>query len=207
MATVKRVLVAEDHPAMRDGLRKVIEKDGEMVVVAVAADGVQAALMHKELRPDITVMDLQMPKLDGLGAIAAIQAFSPAACFVVLTSFAGDARVRRALDSGVRAFVLKTSPSATLRAALRDAFDGKLVLDPTISKELLEPRVSEQLSIREISALKLVAQGNSNAHIGKRLSVTEHAVKARLKKILSKLGAQDRAQAVTIARERGFIDC
>jgi DNA-binding NarL/FixJ family response regulator len=203
----KRVLIAEDHPAMRDGLRKVVERDGDMVVVAAAADGVQAAQLHKALRPDITLIDLQMPKLDGLGAIAAIREFSPAACFVVLTSFAGDARVRRALNAGVRAFVLKTSPSAVLRAALRDAHDGRLVLDPAISTEPLERSAGEQLTTRELNALQLVAQGNSNARIGRKLSITEHAVKARLKKILNKLDAQDRAEAVTIARERGFIDC
>jgi DNA-binding NarL/FixJ family response regulator len=200
-------LIAEDHPAMREGLRKVIERDGDLVVVAAAADGVQAVMLHKELHPDITVMDLQMPKLDGLGAIAAIREFSPAACFVVLTSYAGDARVRRALDSGVRAFLLKTSHSAALRAALRDALQGKSVLDPAISKVVSEPWAGEPLTIREINALRLVAEGNSNARIGRKLSVTEHAVKARLKKILYKLRAQDRAHAVTIARQRGFIDC
>jgi DNA-binding NarL/FixJ family response regulator len=178
-----------------------------MVVVGTAGDGIQATLMHRELEPDVTVMDLQMPKLDGFGAIAAIRQFSPHACFVVLTSYAGDARVRKALDLGVRGFLLKTTHSVALRAALRDALQGKSVIDPAIAPELSRPFGEDPLSNREITALQLVAEGHSNAGIGTRLSITEHAVKARIKKILQKLGAQDRAHAVTIARRRGFIDC
>lgn len=184
-----------------------IERDRDLVVVGAAADGMQATLMHRELEPDITVMDLQMPKLDGFGAIAAIRQFSPDACFVVLTSYAGDARVRRALEIGARGFLLKTTHSAALRSGLRDALQGKSVIDPAIAAELARPFGEDPLSSREITALRLVAEGHSNAGIGSRLSITEHAVKARMKKILQKLSAQDRAHAVTIARRRGFIDC
>src|SRR5579863_39134 len=126
----KRVLIAEDHPAMREGLRRVVERDGDMVVVASAGDGMQAVQMYKERQPDITLMDLQMPRLDGLGAVAAIREISPTASFVVLTSYAGDARVRRALDSGVSAFLLKTTRSTVLLSALREALQGKSMVDP-----------------------------------------------------------------------------
>lgn len=125
MTTAARVLIAEDHPTMREGLRLVVERDGDMSVVAEAADGVQAVQLHKEFGPDITLMDLQMPKLDGLGAVAEIRKFSPAARIVVLTSYAGDVRVRRALDSGVSSFLLKTSPSTLLLSALREGLQGK----------------------------------------------------------------------------------
>jgi DNA-binding NarL/FixJ family response regulator len=207
LTTAKRVLIAEDHPAMREGLRRMIERDGDMVVVAAAGDGMQAAQLHKEFQPNITVMDLQMPRLDGLGAIAAIRKVSPTACFVVLTTYAGDARVRRALDSGVSSFLLKTTHSALLLSALREALQGQSVADPANATDVSSQLVGEKLSIREISVLKFVAEGDSNARIGIRLSITEHAVKARIKKIFSKLCAQDRAHAVTIARQRGFIDC
>lgn len=192
---------------MLDGLRRVIERDGDMAVVAAAGDGMQAAQLHKEFQPDVTVMDLQMPRLDGLSAIAAIRKFSPRACFVVLTSYAGDARVRRALDSGVSSFLLKTTHSTVLLSALREALQGKSVADPAIAADISGQLVGEKLSIREISVLKFVAEGDSNARIGIRLSLTEHAVKAKIKRIFHKLCAQDRAHAVTIARQRGFIDC
>lgn len=207
LTTAKRVLIADDHPAVREGLRRVIEREGDLVVVAAAADGIQAAQLHKEFQPDITIMDLQMPRLDGLGAIAAIRRVSPKACFVVLSSYGGDARFRRALDSGVSFFLLKTCNSAMLLSALRIALLGKSVVDPAIAAAISGKCPGDRLTIREISVLKLVAEGDSNARIGIRLSITEHAVKARIKKILSKLRAQDRAHAVTIARERGFIDC
>jgi DNA-binding NarL/FixJ family response regulator len=207
VATAKRVLIAEDHPAMREGLRSVIERDGDLVVVAMARDGLQAVEMHKEFQPDITLMDLQMPRLDGLGAVAAIREASPTARFVVLTSYAGDARVRRALESGVSSFLLKTTHSSLLLWALREALQGKSVLDPAVATEASAPPMDENLTSREISVLKFVAEGDSNARIGLRLCITEHAVKARIKNILRKLNAQDRAHAVTIARRRGFIDC
>jgi DNA-binding NarL/FixJ family response regulator len=205
LTVAKRVLIAEDHPAMREGLRRVIEKDGDMVVVGAAENGAQAVQLHKELQPDVTLIDLQMPKLDGLGAVAAIRQISPAARFVVLTSYAGDARVRRALDSGVSSFLLKTSHSTLLLSALRAALQGKSMIDPGIEASCQLP--GTKLTTREISVLKCVAEGDSNARIGVRLRITEHAVKARIKKILLKLVAQDRAHAVTIARQRGFIDC
>jgi len=192
---------------MREGLRRVIERDGDWAVVATAEDGLQTVQMHKELQPDITLIDLQMPRLDGLGAVAAIRKHSPTACFVVLTSYAGDARVVRALECGVSSFLLKTTRSSVLLSALREALQGKSVVDSAIGSAASGPFVGGRLSTREISVLKLVTEGDSNARVGARLCITEHAVKARIKKILQKLDAQDRAHAVTIARQRGFIDC
>lgn len=191
---------------MREGLRRAIEKDGDMVVVAAARDGMQAVELHRVFQPDITLMDLQMPRLDGLGAVAAIKKLSPGARFALLTSYAGDARVRRAFDSGVSAYLLKTSPSTVLRSALREAIEGKLVIDPAISLNAAIELDGGTLTAREISVLKHVAEGDSNARIGIKLSVTEYAVKARIRTILHKLDAQDRTHAVTIARQRGFID-
>jgi DNA-binding NarL/FixJ family response regulator len=207
LTTAKRVLIAEDHPAMREGLQRVVERDGDMIVIASAADGLQAVQLHLQLQPDVTLMDLQMPKLDGLGAVAAIREISPTSRFVVLTSYAGHARVRRALDYGASSFLLKTTHSTVLLSALREALRGRSVVDPGISRESSSPGTDHQLSTREIKVLEFVAAGNSNARIGVRLSVTEHAVKARIRRILQKLAAQDRSHAVTIARRQGFIDC
>jgi DNA-binding NarL/FixJ family response regulator len=163
--------------------------------------------MHKESQPDITLMDLHMPGLDGLGAITAIRRISPSASFVVLTSYAGDVRVRRALASGASVFLLKTTRSMVLLSALREALQGKPAADPAIALQASSPSGGEELSAREINVLRFVAEGESNARIGVRLSITEHAVKARIKRILRKLDAQARAHAVAIARHRGFIDC
>ena len=202
-----RILIADDHPSMREGLRATLERQNDMTVVAEADDGVTAVARFREHHPDLTLMDLQMPTLDGFGAIASIRAHDPQAVIVALTSYAGDARVVRALAAGAASYVLKTSRSKDIVAALRRTLSGEMVLDDPIAQDLAAYAGHEMLTPREISVLQLVAGGHINRDIGRKLNVSEEAVKARTKSIFAKLNARDRAHAVTIARQRGFIDC
>jgi DNA-binding NarL/FixJ family response regulator len=202
-----RILIADDHPAMREGLRAALEREQDMMVVAEAEDGASAIALFRSHRPHITVMDLQMPNLDGYSAIGCIRAEDPAAVIVAFTSYAGDARVTRALEAGASGYILKTSRSKDLVVTLRRALSGEQVLDDPILRELAAYAGTETLSPRELSTLRLMARGAGNRDIGRQLSVSEETIKARAKSIFAKLGARDRSHAISIARERGFIDC
>jgi DNA-binding NarL/FixJ family response regulator len=197
------VLIADDHPATREGICALIERDGTFKVVAQARDGMECVSLFRTHRPQLTLMDLHMPRMDGLGAAASILGEFPGALILALTSYEGDARVERALALGVRSYILKTSHPREVRCALRRVLNGEIVVD----QQLLERTHSrDQLTVREISVVRLVAQGIANRDIGLSLHVSEHTVKARLKSVLAKLGANDRTHAVTLARDRGFLD-
>jgi len=201
-----RILIADDHPVMRQGLRAMLEQESDMVVIGEANDGAQAIEQFQVLRPDVTLIDLQMPNVDGLQAITAIREFAPAALFVVLTTYPGDARVNRALSLGATSYILKTASSEEIAGALRGALSGKAVVAQTIAQDMSAFRGMEPLSARELSVLRLVALGNSNRSIGQALNISEETVKTRIKNILAKLGALDRTHAVTLAVKRGFLD-
>ena len=201
-----RILIADDHPVMRQGLRAILAQEPDMQVIGEAGDGAETIAKFKELRPEVTLIDLQMPKVDGLQAISAIRACEPGALLVVLTTYPGDARVNRALSLGATSYILKTATSDEIAAALRAARAGKTIVAPTIAREITALQGIEDLSTREVSVLRLVAQGNSNRSIGKALNVSEETVKTRIKNILAKLGAHDRTHAVTIAVRRGYLD-
>ena len=202
-----RVLVADDHPVMREGLRGIIELEGNMSVVAEAGDGAEAITQFRRHRPDVALIDLQMPNMDGLGALEAIRAESPTAAMVVLTTFPGDARVCQALALGALSYILKTSTPAEIVAAIRSASLGRgSLLGSEVVRNVAAHRGSETLSEREISVLRLVATGEQNRRIGAALNVSEQTVKTRMRNILAKLDARDRTHAVTIAMRRGFID-
>jgi DNA-binding NarL/FixJ family response regulator len=201
-----RILIADDHPVMRQGLRAMLEQEGDMEVIGEAGDGAQAIAQFQLLRPDITLIDLQMPKVDGLQAISAIRAFAPSALIVVLTTYPGDARVNRALSLGATSYILKTASSEEIAGTLRGALSGKTMVAPTIAQDISAFKGMEPLSARELSVLRLVALGNSNRSIGQALNVSEETVKTRIKNILAKLGALDRTHAVTLAVKRGFLD-
>jgi DNA-binding NarL/FixJ family response regulator len=201
-----RILIADDHPAMRDGLALAIARQSNMEVVGVAFDGVDAVNQFSTLRPDGVLMDLQMPRKSGLQAIADIRAISDDARVVVLTSYAGDARVARALALGATSYILKTAPTEAIIAAIRSACNGRTVLGPDVSYELKLHRGMEPLSPREISVLRLIASGKHNRRIGEELNVSEDTVKSRIKNILAKLHAHDRSHAVALALKRGFLD-
>jgi DNA-binding NarL/FixJ family response regulator len=201
-----RVLIADDHPVLRAGLRSMIEAESGLKVIGNATDGEEAILQHSLLRPDVTLMDLQMPNVDGLVAISAIRAATPDARIVVLTSYRGDARVARAISLGAISYLLKTATASEIASTLRGALLGKRLVGWDIAGEVSVHERAESLSAREVNVLQLVASGNQNRDIGETLAVSEHTVKSRLKNILSKLGARDRTHAVIIAMRRGFIE-
>ena len=203
-APATRVLIADDHPATREGLCALLERAGHFEVVAQAEDGLEAVTLYRQFRPDLVMLDLHMPRVDGLQAVDAILKEFPKALIVVLTSYEGDARVARALALGVRSYILKTSHPREVMCALRRVLAGEVVVEKRLASSAYLPQ--DQLTSREISVVKLVALGTPNRDIGVSLNVSEHTVKARIKSILGKLGANDRTHAVTIARDRGFLD-
>lgn len=201
-----RVLIADDHPVMRDGIAAAIESGHDMVVIGEAADGAEAIVRFRELRPDVALVDLQMPGVDGLQAIAAIGGEFPDARIIVLTSYPGDARVKRALTFGASAYLLKTATREEILTAIRSVMNGRRVVASEVAGEIASHAWSEMLSDRELSVLRLVATGHTNKRIAEVLCISEDTVKARLKNIMIKLGAMDRTHAVTLARNRGFFD-
>ncbi|WP_343214803.1 response regulator transcription factor [Dyella sp. RRB7] len=201
-----RVLIADDHPVMRDGIAAAVESGHDMVVIGQAADGAEAIVRFRELRPDVALVDLQMPGVDGLQAIAAIGGEFPDARIIVLTSYPGDARVKRALTFGASAYLLKTATRDEILAAIRSVMNGRRVVASEVAGEIASHAWSEMLSDRELSVLRLVATGHTNKRIADILCISEDTVKARLKNIMTKLGALDRTHAVTLARNRGFFD-
>jgi DNA-binding NarL/FixJ family response regulator len=202
-----RILVADDHPVMREGLRCILAMETSLRVVAEAADGAEAIEQFRLHRPDVTLIDLQMPNVDGLGAISGIREECPTASIVVLTTYPGDARVTRALSLGATSYILKTSTSTEIVAAIQAALCGrKNVLGSDVARDLSAYRGTETLSEREVSVLRLVARGEQNRDIGEALNVSVQTIKTRMRNIFAKLDARDRTHAVTIAMRRGFID-
>jgi DNA-binding NarL/FixJ family response regulator len=200
-----RVLVVDDHPLFRQGIAGLLEFEPDIVLVAEAGTGREAVELFRQHRPDVTVMDLQMPDMTGLEAITAIRAEFPDARVLVLTTYAGDVQVMRALQAGASGYLLKSTLSAELMATIRAVHRGRKMLSPEISFDLTEHAAQEVLSPIEVRVLRLIAEGNSNKEIGSRLSLTEDAVKGQVRSILAKLGASDRAHAAVIGLKRGII--
>lgn len=201
-----RVLIADDHPMMRDGLRTAIALEPDMEVIGEAIDGAEAVAMFEKLRPDVTLMDLQMPNVDGLQAVTIIRKLVPDAAIVVFTVYPGDARVTQALTLGATSYLLKSASRQDIIGAIRGAVEGRQFIDREITEELAAHQGTASLTAREQSVLQLVKAGMSNRAIADALFVSEDTVKAHMKSILAKLGASDRTHAVTIAVRRGFLD-
>lgn len=201
-----RVLAVDDHPIVRDGIARLIATQPDIELVAEAADGREAMEQFRNHRPDITLMDLQMPVMCGVDAIGAIRGEFPQARIIVLTTYAGDVQVTRALRAGAQAYLLKGSLRKELLETIRAVYAGQKRLTPEIAAEIAEHVTDSALTPREISVLKLIAEGNANKEIAAHLSVTEESVKGYVKNILAKLGANDRTHAVTIGLKRGIID-
>lgn len=203
-----RLLITDDHPVVREGLAGMLAGQPDFDVVGMAEDGATAVIMHRALTPDVTLMDLRMPGLDGVGAIEAIKAQQPAAHILVLTTYDSDAEILRAIEAGATGYLLKDAPREELFRAIRAAAAGAPVLAPSVATRLMMRMVApaeDQLSAREIEVLQLVARGSSNKEIGKTLHISTATVKTHLIHINTKLGVSDRTAAVTTALERGII--
>ena len=200
-----RVLAVDDHQLFRQGIAALIEEIPDMVLAAEATNGRQAIELFRQHRPDVTLMDLQMPDMTGLEAITAIRAEFPDARIIVLTTFAGDVQVTRALQAGACGYLLKSTLSLELLATIRAVHRGRRALSPEISLELAEHAMQDALSAVEVRVLQLIAEGNSNKEIAAQLSLTEDGVKGQVRSILAKLGANDRAHAAVIGLKRGVI--
>jgi DNA-binding NarL/FixJ family response regulator len=199
------ILTADDHPLIREGLAAVLRSESGLQVVAEAANGEEAIEAYARLHPDIVLMDLRMPVMDGLTATRAILADDPNARIIVLTTYDGDEDIHRALTAGARGYLLKDMMRTELIGVIRAVHNGKRGIPPPIAARLAEhtPRIA--LTPREIEVLQLVARGLSNAQVAERIGRTEGTVKVHLKNILQKLDAHDRTEAVTTALRRGFI--
>ena len=200
-----RVLIVDDHPLLREGIAALIDAEPDMEVAAQAATGREALAQFKLKRPDVTLMDLQMPDMGGIEAIIAIRGEFPNARIIVLTTYTGDVQVLRALKAGARAYLLKGRVNTELLEVIRAVHRGQKRIPPEIAAELADHATEDDLSVREIDVLRLVATGNGNREIAAKLSITEETVKNHVTHILAKLGANDRTHAVTIAIKRGFI--
>jgi DNA-binding NarL/FixJ family response regulator len=201
-----RILAVDDHPILRQGIASLIADESDMDLVAQAANGREAIQNFRTHRPDVTLMDLQMPEMNGLDAMIAIRGEFPDARIIVLTTYTGDAQALRAVKAGARAYLLKNSLHKELLDTIRAVHAGRKSLSPEVSFELAEHAAEETLSPAEVRVLRLIADGNTNKQIATQLSVTEDAVKGQVRNILSKLGANDRTHAVTIALKRGFLE-
>jgi DNA-binding NarL/FixJ family response regulator len=203
---VIRVLSVDDHPLLRDGIAALIGNQSDMELVAEAPNGREALEQFRRHRPDITLMDLQMPEMNGIDAISAIRGEFPEARIIVLTTYAGDVQITRALKAGARAYLLKGLLRKELLETIRAVHAGQKRLSSEAAAEVAEHAVDELLTPREIDVLRLVAAGNANKEVAAQLSVTEETVKSHVRNILAKLGANDRTHAVAIGLKRGIID-
>jgi DNA-binding NarL/FixJ family response regulator len=200
-----RVLSVDDHPLLREGIAAIIKDQPNMSMVAQAATGGEAVRMFRQHRPDITLMDIRLLDMSGIDALIAIRAEFPEARVIMLTTFEGDVEIQRALKAGARGYLLKTTPPKDLVDTIRHVHEGKKGIPPHIAASLVEHIADEALTEREIDVLRLIAGGNRNRDIGKRLFISEETVKVHVKHIMEKLGASDRTQAVSIALRRGII--
>jgi DNA-binding NarL/FixJ family response regulator len=203
-----RLLVADDHPVVRDGLRAMLATQPDLQLVGEAATGTEAVASARALRPDVVLMDLQLPQLDGPAAIATLRQQAPEVRVLVLTTYGSDADITRAIDAGATGYLLKDAPREQLFAAIRAAARGEAVLSPSVATRVLgrmRAPAEEALSPRELEILQAVAEGLSNKQVGRRLYVSEATVKTHLLRIFAKLGVDDRTAAVTAALERGII--
>ena len=200
-----RVLTVDDHPVVRTGIAAMIANEADMSVVAEAGDGDEAVALYGEHRPDVVLMDLRMPRLDGVSAIRALLSADPDAHVVALTTYDGDADIYRALDAGACGYLVKDMLGTELIRAIRGAAAGRRVIPPAVASRLAEftPRID--LTAREVEVLRLVAKGLRNKEIARVIGRTEETVKVHVKHVMEKLGVDDRTEAVTLALQRGII--
>ena len=201
-----RVLTVDDHPLLREGIAAVLQGEDDILLVGEATSGEQALESFRAHRPDVTLMDLQMPGMNGIDTIIAIRQQFPSARFIVLTTYQGDVQALRALKAGASGYLLKSMLRKELLETIRAVHAGRKRIPPEIAAGLAEHVTDDSLTDREIEVLRRVAVGTSNKIIASQLSVSEATIKGHMKSILSKLNANDRTHAVTIAMKRGFLD-
>jgi DNA-binding NarL/FixJ family response regulator len=199
------VLAVDDHPLVREGIGAVLASERDITLVAEAANGREAIECFRAHHPEVTLMDLQMPQMSGLDAMIKIREEFPSARIIVLTTYQGDIQALRAIRAGAAGYLLKSMVRKELADTIRSVYAGKLHIPAEIAAELAAHVAEDALSPREIEVLRLVAMGNSNKQIAGQLTIVEETVKAHISNILSKLGANDRTHAVTIATTRGFL--
>ena len=201
-----RVLTVDDHPLLRDGIAALISTQPDIELAAEATNGREAVEQFRKHRPDVTLMDLQMPEMGGIDAMSAIRGEFPDARIIVLTTYAGDVQVMRALKAGARGYLLKGLLRKELLETIRAVHAGQKRIPTEVAAELADHATDDTLTSREIEVLKLIGGGNANKEIAALLSITEETVKGHVRNILAKLGASDRTHAVTIGLKRGIID-
>jgi DNA-binding NarL/FixJ family response regulator len=201
-----RILSVDDHPLLREGVGALIDNQKDMRLVAEASNGREAIKQFRSYRPDVTLMDVKMPEMDGMNALIAIRSEFPDARIIVLTAYAGDALCMRAMNAGARAYLLKDNARKDLLDTIRAVHAGKKLIHEEVAAELASHATDDALSEREIEVLSLVAGGNSNKLIADQLKIALDTVKGHVKSILSKLGANDRTHAVTVGLKRGIIE-
>jgi DNA-binding NarL/FixJ family response regulator len=201
-----RILTVDDHPILRKGIAAMVNAEADMKLVAEASGGQEAIELYRLHRPDVALMDLQMPEMNGAEAISEIQREFNDARIIVLTTYSGDAQILKALKAGARAYILKGHVHRELLETIRAVHAGQKRIPPDIAAQLAEHATDDALSSREIDVLRLIAAGNSNKLIADQLSIGEATVKSHVANILSKLSANDRAHAVTIGLKRGMIE-
>jgi DNA-binding NarL/FixJ family response regulator len=201
-----RILTVDDHALLRQGIAALVNGESDMKLVAEATDGQEAIDKFRLHRPDVTLMDLQMPTMNGIEAIIGIRSEFPNARIIVLTTYTGDVQVLRALKAGARGYLLKGHVRRELLDTIRAVHAGQKRIPPEVAAELAEHATDEGLTSREIDVLRLIAAGNANKEIAAQLSIAEDTVKSHVTNILAKLGANDRTHAVTLALKRGIIE-
>lgn len=200
-----RILIADDHSVVREGLVSLVKRKSDMTVVAEASNGREAVDLWKEHHPDVTLLDLRMPELDGVGAIREIREFDDGAHIIVLTTFDGDEDIYRAIKAGAKGYLLKDTAREALMESIRRVHAGETCIPPALAAKLAERVSGEALSAREIEVLQRIAAGKSNKEIGAELFISEGTVKTHVKSIFSKLDVVSRTEAVATATRRGLI--
>lgn len=201
---VIRVLIVDDHAIVQQGIAAIIDEESDLTVIGRAMDGIEAIERFRQEQPDVTLMDLRMPRMGGVEAITAICAEFNTARIIVLTTYDGDEDIYRGLRSGAKGYLLKDSKPSELRTAIRAVHKGQQYIPPNVGAKLVERMTNPELTDRELEVLQLVAQGMSNLEISTALGITEGTVKSNMNRILSKLGVKDRTQATIIALKRGI---
>jgi len=201
-----RVLSVDDHPLLSEGIATIINSQPDMILVSQASSGTEAIQQYRELRPDVTLMDLRLPDLSGIDAMIGIRSEFPEARIIMLTTFEGDVEIQRALQAGARGYLLKNMPPSEILDVIRQVHAGKKRVPPDVAAQLAEHMSDEGLTPREVEVLRKVAGGNRNRDIADLLFISEETVKVHIKHIMDKLGAKDRTQAIAIAVRRGIIE-